>query len=264
MVGAVVAGDELARVAEIASSRAGAPVAVIVRLGSPVEAWASYERYVASRLAGGRPEAPAGGHRRGGDLVRRARAGRRAAARPGAGRGRGIPAHGGDRRPDRGGGGRSARRDRAVPARLIPRGGAGAPRPRPHGPRASRSAERRLRSTRRLHGALRRFEWACTRAPGGALVAEAPGVLAPADAGQGLRAAPGDRRSPDARPPGSGATPPLGSRPTTRARRTSGARSRRRTRARRHRRRQRRPSRGDRHWARTGCCFASRRATSRR
>jgi hypothetical protein len=59
MVGAVLAGDGLERVAEIASAHAGAPIAVIVpRLGAPVEAWAAYERYVASRLAGGKPERP--------------------------------------------------------------------------------------------------------------------------------------------------------------------------------------------------------------
>ncbi len=59
MVGAVLAGDGLERVAEIASSHAGAPVAVIVpRLGAPVEGWADYERYVGARLAGGRPQAP--------------------------------------------------------------------------------------------------------------------------------------------------------------------------------------------------------------
>jgi hypothetical protein len=59
MVGAVVAGDGLERVAEIASRHAGAPVAVIVpRLGTPVEAWVTYERYVASRLAGGKPARP--------------------------------------------------------------------------------------------------------------------------------------------------------------------------------------------------------------
>jgi PucR C-terminal helix-turn-helix domain/GGDEF-like domain len=59
MVGAVLAGDGLERVAEIASAHAGAPVAVIVpRLGAPVEAWAPYERYVAARLAGGRPQRP--------------------------------------------------------------------------------------------------------------------------------------------------------------------------------------------------------------
>ena len=59
MVGAVVAGDGLERVAEIASAHAGAPVAVIVpRLGTPVDAWAPYERYVAARLAGGRPQRP--------------------------------------------------------------------------------------------------------------------------------------------------------------------------------------------------------------
>jgi len=59
MVGAVLAGDGLERVAEIASAHAGAPVAVIVpRLGAPVESWAPYERYVAARLAGGRPQRP--------------------------------------------------------------------------------------------------------------------------------------------------------------------------------------------------------------
>src|ERR671932_2867685 len=59
MVCAVLAGDGLERIAEIASHHAGVPVAVIVpRLGTPVEAWAPYERYVAGRLAGGRPERP--------------------------------------------------------------------------------------------------------------------------------------------------------------------------------------------------------------
>jgi sugar diacid utilization regulator len=60
MVGAVLAGDGLERIAEIASSHARVPVAVVVpRLGTRVEAWQPYERYVASRLAGGRPERPA-------------------------------------------------------------------------------------------------------------------------------------------------------------------------------------------------------------
>ena len=59
MVGAVVAGDGLERVAEIASEHAGAPVAIVVpRLGAPVAAWAGYGRYVASRLAGGHMERP--------------------------------------------------------------------------------------------------------------------------------------------------------------------------------------------------------------
>jgi hypothetical protein len=59
MVGAVLAGDGLERVAEIAAAHAGAPVAVIVpRLGAPLEAWLPYERYVAARLAGGRPQRP--------------------------------------------------------------------------------------------------------------------------------------------------------------------------------------------------------------
>jgi len=59
MVGAVLGGEGLARVAEIAAAHAGAPVAVIVpRLGAPAEEWGAYERYVAARLAGGRPSRP--------------------------------------------------------------------------------------------------------------------------------------------------------------------------------------------------------------
>jgi PucR family transcriptional regulator, purine catabolism regulatory protein len=59
MVGAVLAGDGLERVAEIASAHAGAPVAVIVpRLGAGRESWVRYERYVAARLSGGRPQRP--------------------------------------------------------------------------------------------------------------------------------------------------------------------------------------------------------------
>ncbi len=59
MVGAVLAGDGLERVAEIAAEHTGAPVAVIVpRLGVPLEGWGPYERYVAARLAGGRPQRP--------------------------------------------------------------------------------------------------------------------------------------------------------------------------------------------------------------
>jgi PucR C-terminal helix-turn-helix domain/GGDEF-like domain len=59
MVGAVLAGEGLERVAEIATTHAGAPVAVIVpRLGAPIEEWAALERYVAKRMAGGKPERP--------------------------------------------------------------------------------------------------------------------------------------------------------------------------------------------------------------
>jgi PucR C-terminal helix-turn-helix domain/GGDEF-like domain len=59
MVGAVLAGDGLERVAEIASACAGAPVAVVVpRLGVPVETWARFERYVGARIGGGRPRRP--------------------------------------------------------------------------------------------------------------------------------------------------------------------------------------------------------------
>jgi hypothetical protein len=59
MVGAVLSGDGLERVAEIAATHAGAPVAVIVpRLGVPLKGWERYERYVAADLAGGRPARP--------------------------------------------------------------------------------------------------------------------------------------------------------------------------------------------------------------
>jgi sugar diacid utilization regulator len=59
MLSAVVAGDGLGRVAEIAGRHAGAEVAVVVpSLGPARAAWAPYERYVASRLAGGRAARP--------------------------------------------------------------------------------------------------------------------------------------------------------------------------------------------------------------
>src|SRR5258705_13173035 len=59
MMAAVLAGDGLGRVAEIAARHAGSPVAVVVpRIGVPLEEWAPYERYVAARLAGGRPPPP--------------------------------------------------------------------------------------------------------------------------------------------------------------------------------------------------------------
>src|SRR3954462_11231654 len=60
MVGAVLAGDGLERIAEIATQHAGVQVAVIVpRLATPVEAWAPYERYGGRGRAGARPERPA-------------------------------------------------------------------------------------------------------------------------------------------------------------------------------------------------------------
>lgn len=59
MVGAVLAGHGLERVAEIAAAHAGAPVAVIVpSLAVSVATWAGYERYVAKRLAGAQPARP--------------------------------------------------------------------------------------------------------------------------------------------------------------------------------------------------------------
>src|SRR5437764_10152697 len=61
MMAAVLAGGGRGRVAEIAARHAGSPVAVVVpRIGVPVEEWAPYERYVAARLAGGRPTPPPG------------------------------------------------------------------------------------------------------------------------------------------------------------------------------------------------------------
>ena len=45
MVGAVLAGDGLERIAEIASAHAGAPVVVVVpRLAAAVEGWEPYVR----------------------------------------------------------------------------------------------------------------------------------------------------------------------------------------------------------------------------
>ena len=60
MVGAVLAGDGLPRIAEIASEYVGAPVAVVVpRLGPLATRDARLERYVAERLEGADPERPA-------------------------------------------------------------------------------------------------------------------------------------------------------------------------------------------------------------
>jgi hypothetical protein len=60
MVGAVLAGDGLPRIAEIASEYVGAPVAVVVpRLGPLATRDARLERYVAERLEGAVPERPA-------------------------------------------------------------------------------------------------------------------------------------------------------------------------------------------------------------
>jgi hypothetical protein len=55
MVGALLAGSGLERVAEIAGAHAGAPVAVILpRRAAPPDRWIAYERYVEARLAGRR------------------------------------------------------------------------------------------------------------------------------------------------------------------------------------------------------------------
>src|SRR5437764_12390642 len=59
MVAGVLARAGLGRVAESAARHAGSPVPVVVpRIGVPVEDCAPYERYVAARLAGGRPTPP--------------------------------------------------------------------------------------------------------------------------------------------------------------------------------------------------------------
>src|SRR4051812_2847741 len=61
MVGAVLAGEGLERIAEIAADHVGAPVAVIVpRTGEAGGGWAAYERYVSARLGGSRPDRPPG------------------------------------------------------------------------------------------------------------------------------------------------------------------------------------------------------------
>jgi sugar diacid utilization regulator len=58
-VGAVLAGDGLSRIAEIASEYVGAPVAVVVpRLGPLATRDARLERYVAEQLEGASPEPP--------------------------------------------------------------------------------------------------------------------------------------------------------------------------------------------------------------
>jgi sugar diacid utilization regulator len=59
MVGAVLAGDGLPRIAEIAAAHSGAPVAVLVpRLGPSPGRDARLERYVAETLEGADPERP--------------------------------------------------------------------------------------------------------------------------------------------------------------------------------------------------------------
>ena len=59
MVGAVLAGDGLPRIAEIASEYVGAPVLIVVpRLGPLATRDARLERYVAERLEGADPERP--------------------------------------------------------------------------------------------------------------------------------------------------------------------------------------------------------------
>ena len=131
MVGAVVAGEGLERVAEIAGRarrRAGRGRRAARRRARGVGALRALRRLAAGGRQAG---APAGGDGRGRDLVGRPGRRGRAAARPGHRRRGRVPARGGDRRADRGRGHGGARRDRAEPARLVPRGAAEARRPRP-------------------------------------------------------------------------------------------------------------------------------------
>lgn len=59
MMAAVLAGEGLGRIAEIASRHVGAPVAVVVpRLGGSPEGYGAHHEYVASRLAGGTKPRP--------------------------------------------------------------------------------------------------------------------------------------------------------------------------------------------------------------
>ena len=136
MVDAVLAGDGLERVAELAAEAVGGSVAIVVpRLGAAVMAPAGtpaaerlpeLRRYVADLVAGppGARAARPGG--RDPDRLRR-RVGRRRAAcsrarRRADRRGGGVPAPRGGRVADRGRRRGGARRGRAEPARLVPRG----------------------------------------------------------------------------------------------------------------------------------------------
>src|SRR3954452_24080448 len=60
MVGAVLAGDGLERIAEMATRQARAPdCGIVPRRGARVEAWEQFESYVRSILAEGGPDPPA-------------------------------------------------------------------------------------------------------------------------------------------------------------------------------------------------------------
>ena len=86
MVGAVLAGDGLERVAEIASAYAGAPGGGDrAAAGRARGEGGVLERYVAARLAGGRPQRPARGRRRGAGLLGGPRSRRGPPAGPGQG-----------------------------------------------------------------------------------------------------------------------------------------------------------------------------------
>ena len=138
MVGAVISGGGLERLAELARAELGSPVAIVVpRVGEAI-AGGSYDLDAPARLRS-RPARPADhrgardGAGRGPGHERRRAGGRRAAARrPGR---RGAPARarraerGGDRDPHGARGGRRPRGDRAGHAQL-------ADRPDPRQPRA--------------------------------------------------------------------------------------------------------------------------------
>ena len=214
MVDAVLAGDGLGRVAELAADAAGSPVAIVVpRLGaggaSPgaTADLGALRRYVGDRARGRPAPVPPRHRRRGADRVgrrddRRRPAARRRptepeAARVPAPRGGGL-AHRGRGRGGQGGG-------RAEPARLVPGGAARAARRstrhdvvRRARPAGLRPLARRGRAVRRAHhrpAAPRRRDDR-GRVPGRARAAHGARRRAR------VRAAPGRRRrEPTRRPP---------------------------------------------------------------
>ena len=194
MVGAVLAGDGLERVAEIASAHAGAPVAVIVpRLGGRWRGGRVYERYVGARLAGGQPAAPGRDHGRGADLL-----GRAASSGPCCCSGRGRPTRASTctwRRSPRSPRWRWWRPATRPSSRCAARSSRSCSRaPTSTRPTCSAAPRGSAATCRRVRGALRRPHG---RGPGRlsrSLAAELPGRARPAGGRQGVRAAARVRR----------------------------------------------------------------------
>ena len=144
MVDAVLAGDGLERVAELAAARgrrAGGDRRAAARATAPGGGAVPDERALealgatsATRSRGRPAQVPDGVVAEvpiaSGDETGRRGAAARAAARKPTRRRRRVPAHRGGRRADRGGGRGGPRRGRAEPARLVPRGAARAAGPR--------------------------------------------------------------------------------------------------------------------------------------